>query len=54
MVAIRDGSMFGIGTVPIFLDDVVCQGSESNLLQCSHALQHNCDPSDLAAVACEG
>ena len=54
VVAIRDASGFGSSTVPIFIDDVVCEGSETNLLQCSYKRQQNCDLLNLAAVTCEG
>lgn len=40
--------------VPIFLDDVVCEGKETNLLQCSHSRQQNCKQSDVAGVMCGG
>ena len=56
VIAIRDGQLFGNNSLPIFLDDVVCRGSETNLLQCSHGgiHQHNCDLSDVAGVICGG
>ncbi len=49
-VAVLDVSYTG----PIFLDDVVCEGRELSLLQCSHSRQHNCKESDLAGVICGG
>ena len=47
---------FGAGTGPIFLDDVSCTSSASQLLECSSRpiLTHNCQHSDDAGVACEG
>ena len=49
-------STYGNGVVPFLLDNVVCTGSESNLLQCAHTGlgEHNCDPSETAGVICEG
>ena len=40
----------------IFLDDIVCNGSESSLLECSHNNigVHNCDHSEDAGVRCQG
>lgn len=44
--------------IPILLDNVVCTGSESSILNCtSNSLyQHNCalDHSEDAAVICQG
>ena len=47
---------FGSGTGPIFLDDVVCTSSSSQLLECSSSpvLAHNCDHHADAGVGCEG
>ncbi len=49
-------STFGVGSGPITLDNVVCAGTENNLLSCSHnqLLQHNCDHSEDVAVICDG
>ena len=47
---------FGVGTGPIYLDDVACTLSASQLLECSSRpiLTHNCDHHDDAGVGCEG
>ena len=45
---------FGPGTGPIFLDNVRCTGSESNLLQCAHASINNCNHQEDAGVTCPG
>ena len=47
---------FGAGTGPIYLDDVACTSSASQLLECSSSpvLAHNCDHHDDAGVGCEG
>ena len=49
-------SSFGSSSGPITLDNVVCMGSEDNLLECSHneILQNNCDHSEDVAVVCDG
>ena len=45
---------FGEGSGPIWLDDVSCAGSESELLECPHngIGNHNCDHSEDASVRC--
>ena len=50
------GAFFGAGTGPIYLDDVTCTPSASQLLECSSRplAAHNCDHSDDAGVGCEG
>ena len=50
------GAFFGEGSGPIFLDNVDCTGTESNLTQCSHGGIgiHNCDHGDDAGVICAG
>ena len=47
---------FGAGTGPIYLDDVACSSSASQLLECSSRpiLTHNCPHSADAGVGCEG
>ena len=46
---------FGGGSGPIVLDDVDCQGDESNLLLCNHspALSTNCNHEEDIGVICE-
>ena len=50
------GAYFGSGSGDIFLDNVVCRGTESSLLECTTNSigQHNCDHSEDAGVRCEG
>ena len=47
---------FGAGTGPIYLDDVGCTSSASQLLECSSRpiLTHNCLHSADAGVGCKG
>ena len=47
---------FGAGSGPIFLDDVQCTSSSSQLLECYSRpiLSHNCLHSADAGVGCEG
>ena len=49
-------SFFGTGTGPIYLDDVACTSSASQLLECSSRpiSSHNCLHSADAGVKCEG
>ena len=49
-------AFFGAGTGPIYMDDVACTSSASQLLECSSRpiLQHNCRHSSDAGVGCEG
>ena len=49
-------AFFGAGTGPIYLDDVACSLSDSQLLECSSRpiLAHNCDHRADAGVGCEG
>lgn len=50
------GAVYGRGTGPILLDNVICRGTEENLLQCSHRplYQTDCDHSEDAGVVCQG
>ena len=47
---------FGAGTGPIYLDDVACTSSASQLLECSSRpiSSHNCLHSADGGVGCEG
>ena len=49
-------AFFGAGTGPIYLDDVACTSSASQLLECSSRpiSSHNCLHSADAGVGCEG
>ena len=49
-------AFFGAGTGPIYLDDVACTSSASQLLECSSSpvLVHDCDHHADAGVGCEG
>lgn len=44
----------GGGTLPIMLDELDCDGSESNLFQCGHRTiyQHSCVHDNDAGVIC--
>jgi len=48
-------AFFGAGNGPIFLDNVQCSSSASQLLECSSnpILTHNCQHSDDAGVGCQ-
>ncbi|XP_060586154.1 uncharacterized protein LOC132741902 [Ruditapes philippinarum] len=46
---------FGSGTLPILLDQVNCKGSETSLLQCSHAGlgRHDCGHHEHVGILCK-
>ncbi|KAK6169774.1 hypothetical protein SNE40_020763 [Patella caerulea] len=46
---------FGPGTGPIWLSDVVCEGSEGSISECTHSgwRNHNCTHANDAAVICK-
>ena len=49
------GSVFGQGTGPIFMESLLCSGTESNVLDCSVILgYHFCSHMEDASVQCLG
>ena len=49
------GGVFGAGEGEVFLDDLLCLGSEASLLACPRAVsQHSCTHADDAGVVCGG
>ena len=54
-IPVRNG-FFGNASVPLLLDNVICRGTETHLLQCAHngLRNHNCDSLETAGVQCEG
>ncbi|XP_058272779.1 deleted in malignant brain tumors 1 protein-like [Hemibagrus wyckioides] len=53
-VTAHQSAYFGQGSGPIWLDNVQCSGSESNITQCSHRGfgSHNCSHGEDAGVTC--
>lgn len=43
---------FGQGTGPVHIESVGCSGTESILLQCTHAASHNCYHAEDAGIKC--
>jgi len=56
--SVGDKNSFGAGpnSFPILLDDVICVGSEANILACPHLRigQHNCVHGEDVGVRCSG
>ena len=53
--AVKQNRLFGSGNGFILLDDLNCDGTESNLLECRSTTEHginNCRPSEDAAIFC--
>ncbi|XP_058272771.1 deleted in malignant brain tumors 1 protein-like [Hemibagrus wyckioides] len=55
-VTAHQNAHFAQGSGPIWLDEVQCSGSESNITQCSHRGfgSHNCSHGEDAGVTCSG
>ncbi len=45
-------SQFGVGRVPIVMDEVRCLGSEKSLLNCTFLTSHDCTHDEDAGVVC--
>jgi len=54
VVAAKSYAHFGTGPDPIWLDDIHCTGSETNLTKCKHGGwgKHNCVHHEDAGVVC--
>ena len=56
-ISLKNGAeFFGSGMDPIWLDNSVCNGDESSLLECNTNPigHHNCDHSEDAGLRCNG
>lgn len=51
-----DRTVFGVGSGDIWMDDVTCTGSESDIKKCNHITGpiHTCNHQEDAAVICAG
>ena len=52
--AFFENAYFGAGSGSIYLDDVICSGSENTILQCRHSTvrHHDCNHGDDVSVNC--
>ena len=53
-VVARGGTYFGAGNGSIFLDSVMCTGTEDRLVDCPASTENTCSHSDDAGVQCGG
>ncbi len=51
---IVDGYFGPPGDMPIWLDDLSCEGNETRLIDCPHPMlgEHNCEHFEDVAIAC--
>ena len=52
-VRTTNSSKFGLVGATYAMDDVVCQGNETQLGDCQHATEDNCDATEAAGVVCD-
>lgn len=53
--ALAPSTYYGPGSGPVWLDNVACSGTESSILNCSHAGvgTHNCAHSEDVGIICQ-
>ncbi|XP_053376387.1 uncharacterized protein LOC123533517 isoform X2 [Mercenaria mercenaria] len=50
----KEENLFGIGTGPIYIDDIKCNGTENHINWCNYDLSNSCTHFDDLAVICTG
>ena len=50
----EENASFGQGSGPIYLDSLVCTGTEPTLLDCRYSQFHSCFHEDDVSVRCQG
>ena len=51
-IAATKQSFFGFAEGEYILDNVECDGSEDDVLECEHSTTHNCEKNEAAGVIC--